>query len=83
MKLFCEQCGRTEAFNSVSAQDFLTRGELFNNIKFWQRDSIQTYVLSFLCQSCKSVPEVFLVRRKREKLTLCGRAPIEHWTFHP
>jgi hypothetical protein len=39
---------------------------------------VQSFVLSFLCQGCKLIPEVFLVRRVGAKLTLCGRSPIEH-----
>ena len=32
---------------------------------------------SFLCQSCKGIPEVFLIRREGLKLILSGRAPME------
>lgn len=77
VKLFCTVCERKEAFNSVSSEDFLQRRsdpELFR----LRRDTIQVFALSFLCQSCKSVPEVFLVRRTGLKLTNSGRSPIEH-----
>jgi hypothetical protein len=40
--------------------------------------TVQVFAFSFLCQACKSIPEVFLVRRLGLKLTICGRAPIEH-----
>jgi hypothetical protein len=74
VKLFCHACDRTEAFNSISAEEFTGRGPeraaLLN-------DTVQVFVLSFECQSCKGVPEVFLLRRQGAKLTLCGRAPIE------
>jgi hypothetical protein len=39
---------------------------------------VQVFALAYLCQTCKSVPEVFLIRRGNQKLTLSGRAPIEH-----
>jgi adenylate kinase len=39
---------------------------------------IITRALSYQCQSCKGVPEVFLVRREHLKRTNAGRAPIEH-----
>jgi hypothetical protein len=76
VKLFCHQCDRVEAFNSISSQEFTGRSvqERDGNTT---SDAIQVFVLSFLCQSCKGVPEVFLIRRQGLKLTLCGRAPME------
>lgn len=78
VKLFCSTCKRLEAFNLVSCRDFLTN-ELGLAGSFRIRgNSVQAFVISFLCQSCKSVPEVFMVRRQGLKLTLCGRAPMAH-----
>jgi len=71
VKLYCTPCDRIEAFNLVFADDFLGRG----GARFPQA---QAFVLSYQCQSCKGVPEVFLVRRDGPRLTLSGRAPIEH-----
>lgn len=75
VKLFCSCCKRVEAFNSVSTEEFLRRaghsGPKLN------QETVQVFVAAFLCQSCKSVPEVFVVRRVGSKLTICGRAPIE------
>jgi len=75
VKLFCSHCRRIEAFNSVSTEEFLRRaghsGPKLN------QETVQVFVAAFLCQSCKSVPEVFIVRRVGSKLTICGRAPIE------
>ena len=76
VKLFCHQCGRVEAFNSISSQEFTGRSQEERNVKP-TNDAIQVFVLSFLCQACKRVPEVFLMRREGLKLTLCGRAPME------
>jgi len=77
VKLFCERCGRIEAFNSVSSLDVSERGcyEGFRNSK---DEAVQVFGLSFQCQSCKGPPEVFLVRRAGNRLALSGRAPIEH-----
>ncbi len=77
MKLFCVTCGRVEAFNSVSTADVLRR---VTHERPYQLPggTVQNFVLSYLCQSCKSVPEVFLIRRCGVKLTIAGRSPIEH-----
>ena len=40
-------------------------------------DQSQSFYLPYQCQNCKGTPINFLVKRLREKLTLCGRAPIE------
>src|SRR3990167_9053700 len=40
--------------------------------------TVQVFVFSFLCQSCKALPEFFMVRREANKLILAGRSPIEH-----
>jgi hypothetical protein len=71
VKLFCKRCDRLEAFNSVGLQSF------FQDC-YDKSQPVQVFAFSFLCQSCKSIPEVFIVRRAGLKLTLCGRAPIEH-----
>lgn len=80
VKLFCEVCGRIEAFNVVAADDFLTHRHFGVSINTTDDKTIQVFVFSLQCQSCKSEPEVFLVRRHGMKLTISGRAPIEHVT---
>jgi hypothetical protein len=82
VKLFCERCDRVEAFNVVSVEDFLAR-DAFDNSYEAREDNVQVFVVSFRCQSCKLEPEVFLIRRKGLKLTLSGRAPIEHVEVPP
>jgi hypothetical protein len=42
------------------------------------RSDLQALVLTYVCQSCHTPPQVFLLRREGEKITLCGRVPIEH-----
>ncbi len=37
----------------------------------------QWFYLSYECQNCKAEPIRFLIRRIKDKLTLCGRDPIE------
>jgi hypothetical protein len=75
VKLFCETCDRTEAFNLVSAEAFLERGKQSDVV--FGSTVVQVFAASFLCQSCKRIPEAFLIRRTGEKLTLCGRTPME------
>jgi hypothetical protein len=75
VKLFCGHCERVEAFNSVSTEEFLGRGGYGEPVV--GRETIQVFVASFLCQSCKTVPEVFVIHRQGIKLTISGRAPIE------
>jgi len=82
VKLFCSICERVEAFNSVSSEDFSCRAH--PQISFGQsKGAVQVFALSFQCQSCKGIPEVFLVRRQGLKLTQSGRSPIEYVEVHP
>lgn len=78
IKIYCETCARLEPFNRVTSANFLNRSNPKSGGILQGKTRIQTYVLSYLCQSCKSIPEVFLVRRSGKKLTLSGRAPMEH-----
>jgi len=78
-KLFCTVCARLEAFNPVSLEEFLSRdGTHGFETKTAGKNTVQVFVFSYQCQSCKGVPEVFLVRRQGLRLTLAGRTPIEH-----
>lgn len=74
-KLYCSNCEGIEAYNLFSCYDVTkySRDEPFTV----KDKTIQVFQISMLCQSCKLVPEVFLVRREGIKLTLSGRAPIE------
>lgn len=40
-------------------------------------NSSQSFYFRYECQNCKGEPINFLVRRSRNKLTLCGRDPME------
>lgn len=72
----CLACRQTTPFNLVRAMD------MYHDVdRGWQvirrPEKEQDFVFLFQCQSCRSAPDAFLVRRRGGKLTLCGRAPIE------
>jgi len=75
--LYCASCGRVEAFNSVFGLETAHRGGLAQSTEAGVC-GVGVFVLTYQCQSCKGLPEVFLVRQEGQKLTLAGRAPIEH-----
>jgi hypothetical protein len=77
IKLSCHMCESVEPANSISSTDFFQRESTPRHF-LTSGQRVQVFVFSFLCQSCKSVPEVFLVRRQGLKLTHSGRSPIEH-----
>jgi hypothetical protein len=72
-KLFCKVCDRIEAFNYVSGWSAIAETEFVAS----ENRCEQVFALSYLCQSCHKLPEVFLVRRSKGKLTLGGRSPME------
>lgn len=76
VKLFCNRCDRVEAYNLSYAIDLLRNIEPghYND----RGNTDQAFVLAYKCQSCKRIPEVFLIRRRGLKLTNEGRSPIEH-----
>ena len=76
VKLYCSTCERIEAYNGIACMDFLVACKV-NMEKRTNGPTVQQFVFSFECQSCKKVPEVYLVRRTGMKLTLCGRSPME------
>jgi hypothetical protein len=77
VKLYCTVCGRIEPFNAYSSTDFVENRPFATRLP-QGGEAIQAFILSFHCQSCKGIPEVFLVRRSVLKLTICGRSPMEH-----
>lgn len=74
--MYCRTCGRTEPFNPSTATD--TVRHVLEANRPLSRDPLQVYAWGFICQGCKGPPEVVLIRRDGLKLTLSGRAPIEH-----
>jgi hypothetical protein len=77
VKLHCSNCDRTEAYNAVAAEDVIASSQLNIRARGKTKITVQQFVFSFQCQSCKAEPEVFLVRRVGLRLMLCGRSPIE------
>lgn len=70
-KVYCPSCKRVEAFNLSSCLNLL-------NTDGYVRDQAeQAYAISYQCQSCKGVPQTFLVRRIGARMTLSGRIPME------
>jgi hypothetical protein len=78
VKLYCAHCDRSEPFNLLMAYDIFDHPAITSTGHEKNDETVQIFVLSYLCQSCKRVPEVFLVRRDGFRLSLCGRSPIEH-----
>lgn len=82
-KLYCKTCQRVEPFNLATAASTIDLAK-YNLTVIAGRGTIeQVYSLSYLCQSCKKLPEVFLVRRTGGKLMLSGRSPMEHVSVPP
>jgi len=75
VKLFCGSCKRVEPFNFQYGEDFLK--EFIGVRGFSEPINEQVFSLAYQCQSCKSTPEIFIVRRDGLKLILSGRTPIE------
>lgn len=78
IKLYCKVCDRLEPYNGVSSSNLLNRLKPSDGGIYFKGKLTQAYCLTYLCQSCKSVPEVFLIRKFGSRLTLSGRAPMEH-----
>lgn len=76
VKLYCNFCKRREAFNlnSVSYVNIVFNADFDANTI----NPADNFTLSYICQSCKSFLEVFLISYKNKKLTICGRSPIEY-----
>ncbi len=75
VKLYCKTCKNTEAYNLEETQDLL-KG-LSNERYFSEAKNKQIFSLTYQCQSCKGLPEIFMIRREGLKLMLCGRTPME------
>jgi hypothetical protein len=75
IKSYCPTCENKEAYNFVYGDDLL-------NISMdlsWlgEPKGVQIFAIQYQCQACKSIPEVFIVRRKDWKISLNGRSPME------
>lgn len=77
IKCYCAKCERDEPFNLFSAYNLLPRNGSTRKYFAEPKGTVQVFSIALLCQSCKTTPEVFLLRRAGPKLTLSGRAPME------
>lgn len=81
VKIYCSICQRVEPFNLDSVHNLLpTSKATKSGTTTGEPDGkgrVQVFALAYLCQSCKSIPEFFLVRRVGAKLVLSGRSPME------
>lgn len=76
LTLYCTHCGKPQPFNPLDSTLLLrSEHEWGINERGAQH---QVYSLTYLCQGCKRIPEVFLVTRKGLKFTLTGRSVLEH-----
>jgi len=76
VKLSCRACERLEPYNLVSTAEIYAPMEKLG-IRISRGRAQQMILLSYQCQACKGVPEVFLISRYGKKATLVGRAPME------
>lgn len=77
LKLFCTRCDRREAFAPLFIGDI---GSFMPETPF---SSVQQFVFVFQCQSCKSLPQTFLVHRANATMILMGRSPMENIELPP
>lgn len=75
VKTFCSVCESIQPYNYVHGVEISKDFRDINQIE--EPVEIQVFALAFECQSCKSFPEVFMVRREKMKLILSGRTPME------
>lgn len=76
IKAACAECKAVTPFNLRDVLDvYGKRDRGWRPIEVVQGQ--QEFVFAFECQSCCKAPDVFLVRRRGLRLTLCGRSPME------
>lgn len=76
IKTACAECREITPFNLKDVFDTYHQGDRrWRPIEALQGQ--QEFVFMFECQSCRRDPDVFLVRRRGLRLTLCGRSPME------
>lgn len=80
VKLFCEKCDRTEAFEPKWYKDITTEMRAPSGLAISLRlpSTFQWFLMVYQCQSCNGLPEAVLVKRDGWQFFLHGRSPIEH-----
>jgi len=75
IKIFCSVCESLQPYNFIHGLDV---SKDFRGINLLESPiDVQIFLLAYECQSCKSFPEVFMVRREKMKLIQSGRTPME------
>lgn len=74
IQTFCSICKRVQPYNFIRGEEFVE-----HILKCQHKDilGLQVFVMVYQCQACKEPPEVFMIRRNKTKITLCGRSPME------
>lgn len=75
IKSICSMCKERGPFEMLRTYDlFMDREREWRSIEY-PRDQKFAFVMQ--CQSCRGIPDVFLVQRRGLKITLAGRSPME------
>jgi hypothetical protein len=75
ISIFCSICDSVQPYNFIHGIDV---SKNLRSNKFGESSvDVQVFALAYECQSCKSFPEVFMIRREKMKLISSGRTPIE------
>jgi hypothetical protein len=77
IKVFCGRCQRAEPLNCIGRHTLIPNSQLASAKVLDPKGVVQVFALQYLCQSCKLVPETFLLSRLGNRLKLCGRSPME------
>lgn len=80
VKLFCSQCKQRETFSITWHKDATAEVDAKSQADHRIAGvplQIQLFLLVYQCETCKSVPVSFLLKRARWKLSIEGRSPIE------
>ncbi len=80
VKLYCSQCDRREAFLPLwhtEAIGPIRQADPEHIIQGSTPSDLQLFMVVYQCQSCKGIPEAFLIRRTGWELQLHGRSPME------
>ena len=82
IKVYCELCKRIEPFNPFSVHLLETQKYVVYPGQ-GSRQACQVFFLEYQCQSCKGIPEIFLVRKEGYRISLHGRSPMEVYPCPP
>jgi len=75
IKTLCSICESIQPYNFTHGIDFSKDFREINNHE--NPIDVQIFMLAYQCQACKSLPEVFMIRREKMKLIQSGRTPME------